>query len=53
MLRGKPLADWKGLVLSKIREQLDDFNNQGIVPTLREMFYTLVELGVIPKTEAA
>jgi hypothetical protein len=53
MLRGKPLADWKGQVLSKIREQLDDFINQGIVPTSREMLYTLVELGVIPKTEAA
>lgn len=52
-MRGKPLADWKGQVLSKIRQQLDDFAEQGIVSTLREMFYTLVELGVIPKTEAA
>jgi hypothetical protein len=53
ILRGKPLADWKGQVLSKIRQQLDDFTEQEIVSTLREMFYTLVELGIIPKTEAA
>jgi hypothetical protein len=51
MLRGKPLADWNGLVLPKIREQLDDFNNQGIVPTLRGMFYTLIELRVIRKDQ--
>jgi hypothetical protein len=51
ILRGKPLADWNGLVLPKIREQLDDFNNQGIVPTLRGMFYTLIEIGVIRKDQ--
>jgi hypothetical protein len=51
MPRGKPLADWNGQVLSKIREQLDDFNSQGIVPTLRGMFYTLIELRVIRKDQ--
>jgi hypothetical protein len=51
MSRGKPLADWNGQVLFKIREQLDDFNSQGIVPTLRGMFYTLIELRVIRKDQ--
>jgi hypothetical protein len=37
-------------VLSEIRNQLRDFDEQNIVPTLRAMFYTLVDLGVIPKT---
>jgi hypothetical protein len=53
MARGIPLADWKGHVLSEIKRQLDDFEDQSIVPTLRGMYYTLVDLGVIPKTEAA
>ena len=51
MPRGEPLADWNGQVLSKIREQLDDFNSQEIVPTLRGMFYTLIELRVIRKDQ--
>lgn len=50
MPRGIPLADWNGQVLSETRNQLRDFDKQGIVPTLRAMFYTLVDLGVIPKT---
>src|SRR5215207_11253162 len=53
MPKGRPIANWNGLVLPRIKEQLEDFDNQGIVPTLREMYYTLVDLGVIPKTDAA
>lgn len=53
MARGVPMADWNGLVLFEIKKQLGDFNEQGFLPTLRGMYYTLVDLGVIPKTEAA
>lgn len=53
MARGVPLADWNGHVLSEIKRQLEDFRSQGFPPTLRGMYYTLVDLGVIPKTEAA
>ena len=52
MARGIPLANWNGQVLPKIKEQLEDFAEQGFLPTLRGMYYTLVDLGVIPKTEA-
>ena len=51
MARGLPMADWNGLVLFEIKKQLGDFNEQGFLPTLRGMYYTLVDLGVIPKTE--
>jgi hypothetical protein len=50
MPRGIPLADWNGQVLSEIKRQLKDFEDQKIVPTLRSMFYTLVDLRIIPKT---
>ena len=37
--------------LPTVKEQLDDFENQGIKPTFRGMYYTLVELGLLPKTQ--
>ena len=53
MPKGTPLADWKGLVLPEIKRQLEDFRKQGFPPTLRGMYYTLVTLGILPKTEDA
>lgn len=53
MTRGVPMADWNGQVLSEIKKQLKDFEKQGIEPTVREMYYTLANLGVIPLTQAA
>jgi hypothetical protein len=53
MPRGKDIANWEGLVLPAVKEQLVDFDNQSIVPTLRGMYYTLVNLKVLPKTQAA
>jgi len=50
--KGTPNADWKGQVLSEIIRQLEDFRKQGFPPTLRGMFYTLVDLGILPKTES-
>jgi hypothetical protein len=53
MPKGVPIADWKGLVLPEVKKQLRDFDEQEIVPTLRAMFYTLVQLGVLPNTQGA
>jgi hypothetical protein len=43
--------NWKKEVMPKIKERLDFFNQQGIVPTLRTMFYALVSLQIIPNTQ--
>lgn len=43
---------WKKEVMPKIKERLDLFNQQGIVPTLRAMFYALVSLLIIPNTQS-
>ena len=53
MPRGKPLAKWEAEVLPEIRRQLDDFQHQGIDVTLREMFYTLATIKIIPFTQKA
>ena len=53
MARGVPIADWNGQVLPEIIRQLEDFRQQGFPPTLRGMYYTLLNLGILPKTEAA
>ena len=53
MPKGVQIADWNGQVLPEIKKQLEDFRRQGFPPTLRGMFYTLVDRMVIPKTEAA
>ena len=42
---------WEREVLPIIKEQLQDFEQQGIEPTLRGMFYTLVNLRVLPKLQ--
>src|SRR5829696_8321642 len=43
--------NWKKEIMPKIKERLDFYNQQGIVPTLRTMFYALVSLNVIPNTQ--
>src|SRR5215216_4104093 len=49
---GKESIDWDGRYLKVVKEQLVDFERQGIKPTFRGMYYTLVDLGIFPKTEA-
>ena len=48
----KSKIDWKKKVMPNIKERLSLFNQQGIVPTLRTMFYALVSLNVIPNTQS-
>ena len=43
--------NWKNEVMPKIKERLDFYNQQGIVPTLRTMFYALVSLQIISNTQ--
>ena len=43
--------NWKKEVMPKIKERLELFRQQEIVPTLRTMFYSLVSLQVIPNTQ--
>ena len=44
--------NWKTEVMPKIKERLYFFNQQGIVPTLRTLFYALVSLLIIPNTQS-
>lgn len=44
--------NWDKEYLPIVQDQLKDFEQQGIKPTFRGMYYTLVDLGVLPKTEA-
>ncbi len=39
--------NWEKDVIPTVKEQLDRFEQDGIKPTLRTMFYTLVSLGVL------
>ena len=48
----KKRIDWDKKYLPVVIEQLADFERQGIKPTFRGMYYTLVDLGILPKTEA-
>jgi hypothetical protein len=41
---------WKKDVIPIIKEKLTLFNNYGIIPTLKTMFYSLVFLNVIPNS---
>jgi hypothetical protein len=43
--------NWDSKYLRVVKQQLADFQRQGIKPTFRGMFYTLVDLGILPKTE--
>ena len=45
-------VDWDDRYLEVVKEQLADFKRQGIKPSFRGMYYTLVDLGILPKTEA-
>ena len=51
MTIGKSI-NWKKEVMPKIKERLYFFNQQGIVPTLRTIFYALVSLQIIPNTQS-
>ena len=33
--------DWDEMVLPEVKERLTNFNDRGIIPTLRAMFYAL------------
>ena len=46
----KGKINWKKEVMPKIKERLELFRQQDIVPTLRTMFYSLVSLQVISNT---
>lgn len=46
-----PNTDWDKEFLPVVKEQLEDFDSQGIKPTFRGMYYTLVELGLLAKTQ--
>jgi hypothetical protein len=48
----KKNVNWDKQYLPTVREQLDDFKRQKFKPTFRGMYYTLVDLGILPKTEA-
>jgi hypothetical protein len=41
---------WKKNVIPIIKEKLTLFNNYGIIPTLKTMFYSLVFLNIIPNS---
>jgi hypothetical protein len=47
----KKKVNWDKHYLPTIREQLEDFRRQKIKPTFRGMYYTLVDLGLLAKTE--
>jgi hypothetical protein len=42
---GKESIDWDGRYLKVVKEQLLDFERQGIKPSFRGMYYTLVDRG--------
>ncbi len=44
-------TNWKKEVMPAIKERLELFNSQGIIPTLRTIFYALVSLNIIPNTQ--
>jgi hypothetical protein len=44
--------NWKKEVMPTIKERLNYFNLQGILPTLRTMFYALVSLNIIPNIQS-
>ena len=44
-------TNWKKEVMPAIKERLNSFNQQGIIPTLRTMFYALLSLNVISNTQ--
>ena len=44
--------NWNKTVMPAINERLDAFNNRGITPTLRTVFYALVSLGVISNIQS-
>ena len=44
-------VNWRQDVLPIVAERLSIFNTQGIIPTLRAMFYSLVSLHVIPNSQ--
>ncbi len=43
--------NWDERYLKVVKEQLEDFKNQYIKPSFRGMYYTLVDLGILPKTQ--
>jgi hypothetical protein len=43
--------DWKNEVMPVIKDRLNFYSKQGIVPTLRTLFYALVSLEIIPNTQ--
>ena len=48
----KKNVNWDKQYLPTVKEQLVDFRRQRIKPTFRGMYYTLVDLGILPKTES-
>lgn len=47
----KERVNWDKKYLQVVIDQLVDFEQQGLKPTFRGMYYTLVELGILAKTE--
>jgi hypothetical protein len=47
----KKRYNWKAEVLPAIQERLEAFSSQGIIPTLRAMFYALYSKEVIPNAQ--
>ena len=47
----KERIDWDKKYLQVVKDQLADFTEQGLKPTFRGMYYTLVDLGILAKTE--
>ena len=43
-------VDWKNDVMPIIQERLTVFNRYGIIPTLKTIFYSLVNLNIIPNS---
>jgi hypothetical protein len=43
--------NWNKTIMPAIKERLNAFNQRGITPTLRAMFYALVSLRVIPNLQ--
>jgi hypothetical protein len=43
-------VNWKNDVMPIIRERLTMFNRHGIIPTLKTIFYSLVNLNIIPNS---
>lgn len=48
----KRRVDWDKEYLTEVKAQLADFQRQGFPPTFRGMYYSLVDLGILAKTEA-